>query len=209
MRSSSFQTRFVLIGVISIAVCACNPGGTGYYIFKGIWNKKLKSEARIGFYVGSTAETSFDGLFGGPEYLDRSDDAYTSDFESDLQLNLSTVKNVVVAQEAPEFHLEITWLRLNEYHRLETCEGEDFDMAELEVEVEYLLTLSPSGERINAGKASVSESDDLKTKTPEGEAAYCVKRLRSLGFDNLLDRVADKVVAKVTNDIVKYRKKGG
>lgn len=202
----SFKTLSLLSILVLIACSSCNPGGTGYYLFKGIWNKKLKKEARISFDIQSQATSTFQGVGFAEEYLDTSDEAYTQDFEEDMRNNLSAVDQVVVTSTDAEFEVNITSIHLSEKHRMEWCEGEEFDMAELEVDVKYTLTHVPSGERMDDGQASVSEKDDLKTLEPEGEPAYCKKRLRSLGFGNLMDRVADKTVSKVTNRIVKFRK---
>jgi hypothetical protein len=196
---------FLLISTV-LLLGSCNPNGTAYYATKWMWTKKLKSPVTINVSQAASAEK---GRFGDGElkYIDEhSEDYYAEQFY--LSLRTEYFKDELITEETmyPDFTIRVSCIKLDEKCSREYKVDGTFDVSECDVEVCFTV-LDKDGKVIKEDKVVARESETLNEKTNDDGTVSHTLKTRSISFENLLNRAADKLVAWSKNDIAKHRKK--
>lgn len=140
--------------------------------------------------------------------MTRSNLGYEDYFKEHVFDELSTVRNIVLVDSVAEFEILITGLHLTEATLFAECEGGELALQQLNADCDYTIYETVSGRPLYSGSLNTSETETTRhVDGDENREGHCVKGWNLfIGFDGMIRRLADKVVAQSTNKIRKYQK---
>ncbi|MGC6531509.1 MAG: hypothetical protein ACON34_00755 [Flavobacteriales bacterium] len=140
--------------------------------------------------------------------MTRSNLGYEDYFKGHLFDELNTVRNIVLVDSVADFEILITSLHLTEATHYEQCEGEEFALQQLNAYCDYTIYETVNGRPIYSGSLNTSETETTRhVDGDENRDDHCVEGWNLfIGFDGMIRRLADKVVAQSTNKTRKYQK---
>lgn len=203
---SCLMIRLTASLLFLFAMVSCNPNGTLYYATKWIWNKKLKEPVTIKLSSPYYADLQTSG--GGPyQYIDEhTAEEYERSFDQDVYKELNEHPYITLVPIDQDYELVLTSVILSESISSEWCDGQEFFLSSCDVDMQYTL-YDREGNEVKSSSLSVTESENLKDSENDDGSVDCNVKDYSIDFENLLSRLADKVEAQVTNNIVRHLKK--
>lgn len=198
-------SSLVLSAVVVTGLSSCSMEAGGYYLTKGIWNRNLNTLTTIDCFLDCGLTSHVDGH---EEYMTRSNLGYEDYFKEHLFDELSTVRNIMLVDSVAEFEILITSVHLTETTHYEQCEGEEFALQQLNADCDYTIYETTYGRPIHSGSLNTSETETTRhVDGDENREDHCVEGWNLfIGFDGMIRRLADKVVAQSTNKIRRYQK---
>lgn len=196
--------RKLLLILFALVFClvSCNPNGTMYYATKWIWNKKLKKPVTVKMDINTNARTEKVGE--GPfEYINvLSDEEFKNTFVQKLYEEFSCHDMITMVPADADYFLNITSIIIKETVTSEWGGDELFHLSACRVDICFDL-LNSEGQILDSDAVKAEESETLhEGERTDGTMVYRVKS-RSIDFENLLARAADKILAYSTNDMAR------